>query len=167
MFKRLGNLRSREWQMKCLVSTCSQVIFLVEASHGRKVLSWVSLIKALTPLMRAPSSWPYQHSKAPPPIPSHWGLGFNIGFWRTQHCIIYSICAVHSFIYSVNIFVLDALVEQIEVKTLFEKKKVTGRFSKDYMKEWHWTESLEVRWVSQMRLGRRVLIFWIQIKWCS
>ena len=126
--------------MKCLVRTCSQVIFLVEASHGRKVLSWVSLIKALTPLTRAPSSWPYQHSKAPPPIPSHWGLGFNIGFWRTQHCIIYSICAVHSFIYSVNIFVLDALVEQIEVKTLFEKKS---------------------DWQVQQRLHERVTLNWI------
>lgn len=53
----------------------------------------------------------------------HWGLGFNIWIWGTQHCIIYSIWAVHSFIYSMNISVLDALVEQIGVKTLFEKKK--------------------------------------------
>lgn len=61
----------------------------------------------------------------------HWGLGFNIWIWGTQHCIIYSIWAVHSFIYSMNISVLDALVEQIGVKTLFEKKKKkTGRFTK-------------------------------------
>ena len=40
----------------------------------------------------------------------------------TAVVIIHSIWAAHSFMYSMNISVLDALVEHIGVKTLFEKE---------------------------------------------
>lgn len=50
-------------------------------AEGAEDLSGVSFLRALTPFMWAPPSGPNRPSKAPPPNTTHWGLGFQHGFW--------------------------------------------------------------------------------------
>lgn len=89
-FWKPGSLRSRRRRFSIWWGPASWFIcgLLDVSSHVRRHerALWGLFYQGLISFMRTPPSWPNHLPRAPPPIPSHWGLGFSIRILGDHKC---------------------------------------------------------------------------------